>query len=189
MDITNLPQPKNETSNIASATISSMPAAFSASNCKRRNKQRDQRPTSHSNDRSSAGEKRRNGKPAHDPRGKSVAKETKPLSGRRYYDPLIDFDGLSQPGPGTRSRIDEAPEQAEARLAKISAAVRTLIECVGEDPDREGLLTTPSRYAKALLFLTKGYQINVDDIVNNAPSSWDCSESTGRDHNHISPIL
>ncbi|KAK3617873.1 GTP cyclohydrolase 1 [Elasticomyces elasticus] len=47
-------------------------------------------------------------------------------------------------------------------------AVRTLLECVGEDPNREDLLATPSRYAKALLFLTKGYQDNVENIVSNA---------------------
>jgi hypothetical protein len=50
----------------------------------------------------------------------------------------------------------------------MRGAVRTLLECIGEDPDREGLLDTPSRYAKALLFLTKGYQVNAEDIVNNA---------------------
>ncbi|KAK5107440.1 GTP cyclohydrolase 1 [Meristemomyces frigidus] len=43
-----------------------------------------------------------------------------------------------------------------------------LLQCVGEDPDGEGLLTTPSRYAKALLFLTEGYQIKLTDIINNA---------------------
>jgi GTP cyclohydrolase I len=46
----------------------------------------------------------------------------------------------------------------------MRGAVRTLLECVGEDPDREGLLDTPSRYAKALLFLTQGYQVNAEDI-------------------------
>lgn len=50
----------------------------------------------------------------------------------------------------------------------MRGAVRTLLECVGEDPDREGLLDTPSRYAKALLDFTSGYQVNVEDIVNNA---------------------
>lgn len=54
------------------------------------------------------------------------------------------------------------------RLEKMRGAIRTLLECVGEDADREGLLDTPSRYAKALLFLTKGYQVNVEDTVNNA---------------------
>lgn len=53
-------------------------------------------------------------------------------------------------------------------MAKISGAVRTILECIGEDPDRQGLLATPERYAKALLFFTKGYQENVRDIVNNA---------------------
>lgn len=71
-------------------------------------------------------------------------------------------------GKVARGRIDETPEQVEARLEKMRSAVKTLLECLGEDPDREGLLATPSRYANALLFLTKGYQLNVDDIVNNA---------------------
>jgi len=71
-------------------------------------------------------------------------------------------------GRGTRERLDESPEQAAARLAKLSGAVRTILECIGEDPDREGLLGTPERYAKAMLFFTKGYQENVRDIVNDA---------------------
>jgi GTP cyclohydrolase I len=50
----------------------------------------------------------------------------------------------------------------------MQSAVRTLLECIGEDPGRDGLLDTPSRYAKALLFLTKGYHANVEDNVNNA---------------------
>lgn len=86
----------------------------------------------------------------------------------RSPSPVIDFDGLSRPSRGTRERLDETPEQAEKRLAKMCDAVRTILECVGEDADREGLLATPSRYAKAMLFFTKGYQQNVRDIVNGA---------------------
>lgn len=71
-------------------------------------------------------------------------------------------------GKVARGRIDETPEQVETRLETMRNAVRTLLECLGEDPGREGLLATPSRYANALLFLTNGYQVNVNDIVNNA---------------------
>jgi GTP cyclohydrolase I len=72
------------------------------------------------------------------------------------------------PGIGTRARLDESRQQAAARLNKIQNAVKTILECIGEDPTRPGLLATPERYAKALLFLTKGYGENIRDIVNNA---------------------
>ncbi|KAK0716200.1 GTP cyclohydrolase 1 [Lasiosphaeris hirsuta] len=86
----------------------------------------------------------------------------------RSPSPVIDFDGLSRPSVGTRERLEETDVQKKERLEKMKGAVRTLLECVGEDPDREGLLATPERYAKAMLFFTKGYQENVGDIVNNA---------------------
>jgi GTP cyclohydrolase I len=71
-------------------------------------------------------------------------------------------------GLGTRERLDATPEQAQARLEKLRGAVKTILECIGEDPDREGLAGTPERYAKAMLFFTKGYEENVRDLVNNA---------------------
>jgi GTP cyclohydrolase I len=46
--------------------------------------------------------------------------------------------------------------------------VRTILECVGENPNRPGVLDTPERHAKAMMFLTKGYGQNVKEIVNNA---------------------
>ncbi|KAJ5379509.1 GTP cyclohydrolase 1 [Penicillium cosmopolitanum] len=82
--------------------------------------------------------------------------------------PPIDFDGLSWPCPGTRQRLESTPEENEARVKKLAGAVRTILECVGEDPEREGLRETPERYAKAMLYFTKGYEENVRDLVNGA---------------------
>lgn len=71
-------------------------------------------------------------------------------------------------GVGTLERLEATPEEQKARLEKLSGAVRTILECIGEDPTREGLLETPERYAKAMMFFTKGYEENLRDIVNNA---------------------
>ena len=46
--------------------------------------------------------------------------------------------------------------------------MRQLLIELGEDVNREGLLKTPSRVAKALSFLTYGYRSNVQDVVNQA---------------------
>jgi GTP cyclohydrolase I len=90
--------------------------------------------------------------------------------------PPIDFDGLSWPSIGTRARLEQTPEEAQARIEKLAGAVRTIFECIGEDPDREGLLQTPERYAKALLYFTKGYEENVRDLVNGAVFQEDHDE-------------
>ena len=45
---------------------------------------------------------------------------------------------------------------------------RSIIEEIGEDPLREGLLKTPERVSKAMKYLTHGYEINPVDIVNQA---------------------
>lgn len=82
--------------------------------------------------------------------------------------PTIDFDGLSWPSKGTLARKEATEEEKAENFKKLSGAVRTILECLGEDPDREGLLDTPERYAKALLFFTKGYEENLRDIVNGA---------------------
>ncbi|KAJ5350952.1 hypothetical protein N7541_008679 [Penicillium brevicompactum] len=82
--------------------------------------------------------------------------------------PPIDFDGLSWPCPGTRQRKESTPEETEERLDKLSGAIRTILECIGEDPEREGLRETPMRYAKAMLYFTKGYEENVRDLMNGA---------------------
>jgi len=51
---------------------------------------------------------------------------------------------------------------------RIAELVRELLTELGEDPDREGLLKTPLRVAKAWEFLTSGYRKNISDIINAA---------------------
>jgi GTP cyclohydrolase IA len=51
-----------------------------------------------------------------------------------------------------------------------------IIEAIGEDLDRPGLLDTPKRAAKAFEFLTRGYAQSVDDVVNNALFPTESSE-------------
>lgn len=71
---------------------------------------------------------------------------------------IADALGLGWPAKSTHLRLHSTPAQSSETLAKLSGAIRTVLECIGEDPDREGLERTPDRYAKALMWMTKGYE-------------------------------
>ena len=53
-------------------------------------------------------------------------------------------------------------------LEKIAAHYQEIIASLGEDPGREGLADRPVRAAKAMQFLTQGYEQNIKDVVNGA---------------------
>jgi GTP cyclohydrolase I len=46
--------------------------------------------------------------------------------------------------------------------------IRSILTEVGEDPDRDGLVNTPKRVDRALRFLTSGYRMDVDELLNKA---------------------
>jgi GTP cyclohydrolase I len=78
----------------------------------------------------------------------------------------------------TVSRLHETTAERNAREKMMVSAVRTILECIGEDPNREGLLKTPERYAQAIMWMTRGYeerlagkaQLSIDTYKNIALS-------------------
>lgn len=56
----------------------------------------------------------------------------------------------------------------EKLIAEIASHYREILRLVGEDPDREGLLKTPERAAKALVDITQGYKQNPLEIARKA---------------------
>ena len=67
-------------------------------------------------------------------------------------------------------------EDAPVPVARLASAYRELIRGVGEKAEREGLLHTPERAARALGFLTRGYRQRVDEVVNEALFETDLDE-------------
>ncbi|KAJ1554208.1 hypothetical protein HK096_004569 [Nowakowskiella sp. JEL0078] len=88
----------------------------------------------------------------------------------------LHVNGLSWPSKGTATRKEESVSEREVRMNRMTEAVKTLIECLGEDPEREGLLKTPERYAKAIMFFTKGYEEELKEILNEAVFEEDHDE-------------
>ena len=74
--------------------------------------------------------------------------------------------------------IKKANEAAnsENTLEAMKTAFMQIIDGVGEDLTRDGLLDTPERAAKAMQFLTKGYNETVEEVVNGALFESDANE-------------
>ena len=65
-----------------------------------------------------------------------------------------------------RNDVLDMPEQACTN--NIECSVQTILEAIGEDPDREGLLRTPTRVARMYEELTAGYHVDPVHLINDA---------------------
>ena len=61
-----------------------------------------------------------------------------------------------------------AKKNITAPAGKLRALGRQILETIGENPDRQGLLRTPQRFEKSLEYLTSGYQKSVRNVLNGA---------------------
>lgn len=64
----------------------------------------------------------------------------------------------------------------DASTEGLSKAYASVLELLGEDPNREGLIKTPERVAKAMQFITQGYHQDAEAILNSAKFKEDVSE-------------
>ena len=88
----------------------------------------------------------------------TVSEMDKPTSCNDTRLPLSRFDSQ-----GDRVCWSSAKEKedSEGKLELLSTSYKSIIQAVGEDPNREELLKTPLRAAKALCFFTKGYEESI----------------------------
>ncbi|XP_045472911.1 GTP cyclohydrolase 1-like [Harmonia axyridis] len=64
----------------------------------------------------------------------------------------------------------------EDKLPDMTECYKSLLQSLGENPEREGLLKTPERASKAMLFFTKGYSQSVEEVLNDAIFTEDHDE-------------
>lgn len=76
----------------------------------------------------------------------------------------------SNPPPDDRTLVTETgpPVSSFGRELEFEELVRLMLQHLGEDPGRQGLLRTPARVAKSLRWLTRGYGKSVEDVVGHA---------------------
>ena len=64
--------------------------------------------------------------------------------------------------------IEEMCMNLTSKKPGIKSLIENILHAIGENPKREGLLKTPERVEKSLNFLTSGYDVDIDQLVNDA---------------------
>jgi GTP cyclohydrolase I len=64
--------------------------------------------------------------------------------------------------------VARLPWTQPATETRFQSAVREMLELVGEDPDRDGLLKTPERVERAMRWLTRGYDLDAAEVIGDA---------------------
>ena len=77
---------------------------------------------------------------------------------------------------GGRYLDDRVTVDARDRDVEFENHIRKILQCIGENPSREGLLDTPKRVSEAMHFLTSGYQLTVKEVVQDALFEESCEE-------------
>jgi GTP cyclohydrolase I len=78
--------------------------------------------------------------------------------------------------PRARAVSARPRAQAAGRDGAIAAHTRAVLEAIGEDPSRDGLLKTPDRVERSLRFLTRGYAEDIDALLKSAVFDVDYDE-------------
>jgi GTP cyclohydrolase IA len=100
----------------------------------------------------------RNAGPSADKR--EVDRPARALSARTR----VNARKLESPGDDWGLDLDPAPEHN----AEFERVIHRTLELIGEDPEREGLKKTPQRVANSLTWLTRGYDMDVRDVIGDA---------------------
>lgn len=72
--------------------------------------------------------------------------------------------------------LDHRPTSRDELVGEMADSYRHLLSSLGENINREGLLKTPQRAAKALLYFTKGYDQTISEVLNDAVFNEDHDE-------------
>jgi GTP cyclohydrolase IA len=68
----------------------------------------------------------------------------------------------------TATSLNQQNSEVVSSQTTMTEAVKILLAGVGEDPNRAGLIKTPDRVARAMQFLTSGYQLSLEELINGA---------------------
>ena len=89
---------------------------------------------------------------------------------------LLDYPTVLQDNKIEVSHLNIPPSDEKRSQLNIQASVYNILENIGEEPQREGLLRTPERVARMFNELTEGYHVNAEKMINGAIFDVDYDE-------------